>query len=172
MAYTEAQKRQHIRELQMFLHGLSHVQDLPHVVPDGIYGPKTTAAVREFQRKHQLRPNGETNSATWNTLVQSYLNEVVPPLRSLSLFPVGITSYAIGDSGSAVYLIQGILQALQAVFPELPPVNNNGVFDQNTQYAVRQFQTYTPIEPSGVVDPATWNHLLSALHDNIRFSWQ
>ena len=41
MAYTELQKQQHIRELQGYLHGISHIQQLPHVIPDGIYGEKT-----------------------------------------------------------------------------------------------------------------------------------
>ena len=171
MAYTEAQKREHIWELQMFLHGLSHVQELPHVVPDGFYGPKTAAAVREFQRKHQLRPNGEINTATWNALRNSYQSEVSSPLRAMALFPVGVTRYLSGDTGSAVYMIQGVLQAIQTAFPTISPVEVSGIFDAATQDAVRQFQAYTPVPPTGEVDKATWNHLLSALDDAIQFAW-
>lgn len=167
MAYTEEQKREHIRELQTYLHGLSHVQDLPRVAPDGIYGPKTAAAVREFQQKNQLRPNGAANTATWNALVEAYLDEVVPPLNAVVLFPAGICSYSLGDKGASVYLIQGILQAIQSIFPQLPPVQANGVFDNTTAHAVQEFQKLTSAPPSGEVDAATWNRLVAALDNEV-----
>lgn len=164
MAYTEEQKREHIRELQTYLHGLAHVQDLPHVSPDGVYGPKTAAAVRDFQQKNQLRPNGAANTATWNALVEAYLKEVVPSLNAIVLFPAGvINSYSLGGKGAGVYLIQGILQAIQSVFPQLPPVQASGVFDNTTAHAVREFQKLTSTPPSGKVDAVTWNRLVAAL---------
>lgn len=167
MAYTEEQKRDHIRELQTYLHGLAHVQELPHVIPDGFYGPKTAAAVRDFQQKNQLRPNGAANTATWNALVEAYLEEVVPPLNAIVLFPAGVSRYSLGDKGAGVYLIQGILQAIQSVFSQLPPLQASGVFDNATAHAVEEFQKLTCLEPSGEVDAATWNRLIAALDNEV-----
>ena len=125
MAYTDEQKRQHILELQAYLHGISHQSQLPHLIPDGVYGENTANAVR--------------------------------------LFPTGITAYAPGDKGSAVFVIQGVLQAIHSAFPAVPPVQSSGVYDTATKNAVQQFQELTPLPPSGTVDAATWNHLLAAL---------
>lgn len=85
-------------------------------------------------------------------------------------FPPGITAYTLGDTGGAVFVIQGILQAIQNNFPKIPPISNSGVFDTATQNAVKQFQSYTPLPADGVVDAATWNHLLAALDAEIRNS--
>ena len=54
MAYTDEQKRQHILELQAYLHGISHQSQLPHLIPDGVYGENTANAVRLFQQQNQL----------------------------------------------------------------------------------------------------------------------
>ena len=98
------------------------------------------------------------------------LQEVRPPVLHLALFPTGITAYTLGDTGGAVFVIQGILQAIQNNFPKIPPISNSGVFDTATQNAVKQFQSYTPLPADGVVDAATWNHLLAALDAEIRNS--
>ena len=113
---------------------------------------------------------GETDTATWNAVAQTYLQEVRPPVLHLALFPTGITAYTLGDTGGAVFVIQGILQAIQNNFPKIPPISNSGVFDTATQNAVKQFQSYTPLPADGVVDAATWNHLLAALDAEIRNS--
>ena len=53
MAYTEQDRRNHIRELQQYLYSLSFLDEtLPRVIPDGIYGRQTALAVRAFQQKN------------------------------------------------------------------------------------------------------------------------
>ncbi len=52
MAYTNEDRRNHIRELQRYLYSLSFYDEtMPQVVPDGIYGRETALAVRAFQQK-------------------------------------------------------------------------------------------------------------------------
>ena len=87
MAYTDEQKRQHILELQAYLHGISHQSQLPHLIPDGVYGENTANAVRLFQQQNQLPPTGETDTATWNAIAQAYRQEVRPTVLHLRLFP-------------------------------------------------------------------------------------
>lgn len=106
---------------------------------------------------------GETDTATWNAIAQAYRQEVRPTVLHLRLFPTGITAYAPGDKGSAVFVIQGVLQAIHSAFPAVPQVQSSGVYDTATKNAVQQFQELTPLPPSGTVDAATWNHLLAAL---------
>ena len=92
MAYTDEQKRQHILELQAYLHGISHQSQLPHLIPDGVYGENTANAVRLFQQQNQLPPTGETDTATWNAIAQAYRQEshrafpAVPQVRSSGVY--------------------------------------------------------------------------------------
>ena len=73
---------QPIRSLQTMLRTIAHADEtLLKIVPDGIYGPNTVQAVREFQRQNALPVTGETDNATWNKLVAVY---TVPPRRSRS----------------------------------------------------------------------------------------
>ena len=123
----------------------------------------SSRSFRLFQQQNQLPPTGETDTATWNAIAQAYRQEVRPTVLHLRLFPTGITAYAPGDKGSAVFVIQGVLQAIHSAFPAVPQVQSSGVYDTATKNAVQQFQELTPLPPSGTVDAATWNHLLAAL---------
>ena len=64
---------QPIRSLQTMLRILAE-DDPSHksIVPDGIYGPETMAAVSIFQRKHGLPATGVTDQATWEAIAQAY----------------------------------------------------------------------------------------------------
>lgn len=166
MAYSALQRRQHIQEIQQYLHGLSHIYELPPVIPDGVYGPNTVSAVLAFQKLMRLRPTGEVNTETWNTIVSSFQDGFQIPLRAMPMFPIGTDSYSLGSTGGTIYIIQGVLQALHSYFPALPSVSVNGIFDDNTADAVQQFQTVTALPISGSVTPDTWYYLLSAL-DNM-----
>ncbi len=120
----------------------------------------------------ERKPLRQYSSSSSRTTCRQPVKLTLPhgTLLHLALFPTGITAYTLGDTGGAVFVIQGILQAIQNNFPKIPPISNSGVFDTATQNAVKQFQTYTPLPADGVVDAATWNHLLAALDAEIRNS--
>lgn len=68
------QKGDAVRQAQQWLAAFS----LP-VVPDGMFGPRTEAAVRSFQRDHQLEVNGQVDDPTWDLLSHGpSASEVVP----------------------------------------------------------------------------------------------
>ena len=53
--YTDEQKKSHIMELQRYLHGLNmHKGNESAVIPDGVYGERTTAAVSLFSVKTEF----------------------------------------------------------------------------------------------------------------------
>ncbi len=173
MAYTEEQKREHVRELQEYLHGISHTDEsYPHVIPDGIYGENTTAAVNRFQQQNQLRPTGETNTDTWNAIVQQYQDKVRIPTIVMSIFPAGVKLYTVGDKGTAVFLIQALLRAIEAQFENMPEVHMSGIYDTDTQRAIQHFKQNANLTPTGDTDPNTWNHLIAALASELEYFWR
>ena len=57
---------QPIRSLQTMLRVIAqHDPAHPDIIPDGIYGPETVAAVSAFQQLHALPVTGITDQNTW-----------------------------------------------------------------------------------------------------------
>lgn len=163
MAYTEAQKREHINELQGYLHGISyHNPNIPRIIPDGIYGQETADAVRAFQNAYGLTGSGEANHATWEKVVEVYRELVETIAEALQVFPPGTNvTVTTNDRGLAVLVIQAILQTLAEEYDNLPPIQITGVYDPDTVNAVREFQKLTTRPVTGSVDLSTWNLLAS-----------
>ena len=64
---------QPVRSLQTMLRVVAQTEDAqPSLIPDGIYGPQTTAAVSAFQRNRGLPATGVTDQATWDAIVAAY----------------------------------------------------------------------------------------------------
>ena len=77
-----------IRSLQTMLRVIAAADGtIPQVVPDGIYGPDTEAAVTAFQARSGLPPTGEADQATWNRVVDAYLKlgSFVLPIEALRI---------------------------------------------------------------------------------------
>ena len=73
MMTAEQYVGQPIRSLQTMLRTIAHAgETLVRLVPDGIYGPNTVQAVREFQRQQELPVTGETDNTTWDRIVAVY----------------------------------------------------------------------------------------------------
>lgn len=160
MAFSEKQKRQHIRELQTYLHALSFFSDrIPRIIPDGIYGIDTSIAVRAFQREYTLPETGSADRATWNKIIQIYRELVYANPLPYNVFPSASYILRRGDSGLIVYIIQAMLRELSLVLDNLPRVEVDGSFGEKTERAVREFQRKSGIPANGIIDSGTWNML-------------
>ncbi len=161
MGFSETQKKEHINELQRYLHDISYYDpNIPRILPDGIYGAETADAVRAFQRQYGLSDSGETNPATWLAIVDVYRSFVETLAQSLDVFPRDVGRIiSIGDTGLPVLVIQSILLTLEQEYPDLPDVAITGEYDLRTQAAVREFQKITGLPQTGDVNRVTWNML-------------
>ena len=132
---------------------------------DGIYGSRTEAAVRTFQRIFGLTPDGIVGPATWYELVRLYTG-----VNSLSeLRSQGQQFYAInwsppnglqvGDTGEKVRQLQYMLSVLSAYISEIPPLTADGIFGSSTRAAVLAAQRRFRLPETGVVDAATWDEI-------------
>ena len=157
--------QQPIRSLQTMLRVLSERDnDLPSVIPDGIYGPSTLAAVSAFQRRHGLPATGVTDQVTWDEIVAEYepalihLTEAQP--IEIILNPNEVLRR--GDSSPYLYVAQALLLVLSQEYGSIGRPSQNGILDENTSDSIASFQSLTGLPMTGALDKVTWKHL--ALH--------
>lgn len=161
MAYTNAQMRQHIYELQTYLYAISMIdKNIPQVIPSGVYGQDTTAAVKAFQHEYGLNATGNTDPATWNKIVHVYRNEVNSAPVPYNAFPSATAVIHKGDSGQIVYILQAMLDNIGRSFDNSPNVEVCGKYNSSTADAIKLFQKRVGLAQTGTVNSATWNMLV------------
>lgn len=167
MPFTNAQKKQHIHEIQRYLHTLSYFNDaIPRIIPDGFYGKETAVAVRAFQREYGLPETGAVDRATWNKIVEEYKERLHAKPLAYNIFPSSGYVLRKGDSGLLVYVVEAMLNAIGESYDNMPALKVTGVYDDSTEAAVRRFQSRVGIPQNGNVDSGTWNMLVRASEHN------
>ena len=79
-----------VRHLQYMLSMLSEfIPQIPPVTTDGIYGPKTTDAVRAAQRWFNLPVTGNVDEKTWDEIYDQFSGIENYALRNQETFPPG-----------------------------------------------------------------------------------
>ena len=123
---------------------------------NGVYDAATRASVASFQREYGLPETGEANEETWNRLASVYGGNIssVEAGISAELFPGALIT--LGSEGEDVLRVQEFLRVIAEVYTEIPVTQASGVYDAETQNAVRIFQGLFSVPQSGVVGPVTW----------------
>jgi peptidoglycan hydrolase-like protein with peptidoglycan-binding domain len=119
------------------------LQEALGIGADGVYGPETEEAVRNFQSEHGLEVDGIVGPATLSAL------------RGGSAHSAGVRRDAVNfsseggeGSGSAVARLQSALD-----------LTADGDFGPETEAAVRRLQERHGLTVDGIVGPATWSVL-------------
>lgn len=156
---------QPIRSLQTMLRVL-HEDDPSHpaVIPDGIYGSQTMAAVSHFQRRHGLPVTGVTDQNTWEAILDRHNDALIRIHEAQPLYIILEPGEEIrkGQRHPHIYLVQGLLQALSDAFESISQPSHSGVLDDITSDSLSSFQSLSRIPMTGNLDKATWKAL--ALH--------
>jgi peptidoglycan hydrolase-like protein with peptidoglycan-binding domain/DNA invertase Pin-like site-specific DNA recombinase len=140
--YGKADGAPHVRVVQRTLRGLGWQ---PGPV-DGLYGPRTKAAVTRFQTAARVAADGIVGPQTRHALTQAR-NE---PLRRGA-------GFALPDGSPRVRALQATLQRRG-----LRPGPVDGLFGPRTQAAVERLQRSGGVPVSGVATDSTRNLLASA----------
>lgn len=153
---------QPIRSLQTMLRVLAE-DDPSHksIIPDGIYGPETMAAVTTFQRKHGLPVTGVTDQNTWEAVVREYEPALVRIDEAWPLYVVLNPGQVIrkGERHPNLYLAQGMLAVLAEVYGSILVPELTGLLDDATADALQSFQGLSNLPMTGNLDKQTWKHL-------------
>jgi peptidoglycan hydrolase-like protein with peptidoglycan-binding domain len=126
-----------VRPLQQLLRARNHP-----VTVDGIFGPLTEAAVKEFQQSQGLTADGIVGPLTWPKL---------------------IVQVKKGSTGDAVRGVQEVMRFHDQSDGEGPAIHVDGIFGPQTDHWVRGFQNAVGIDSDGIVGPITWRALVSGM---------
>lgn len=166
MLRTHSAVNKPIRNVQQFLRCISYDNDIPRLIPDGIFGVQTQNAVMEFQRLFDLPQSGIIDNDTWNSIYSAYratLKKYAEPAKT-NVFPSPHFKITDGDENGIVYVIQAMLTALGAKLSNIPEIEINGRLDQKTQNAVIEIQNTAGIKQTGEINKETWE-IISALFE-------
>lgn len=146
--------------MQRYLNAIGRqYPSIPQLNEDGVFGPKTEQAVREFQRLFALTEDGIIGEQTWNKIIEVHhgLSQPGDDARPYPGKPL-----ILGSSGEDVLYIQRLLNQIRAKYPTIPAVMEDGAFGPKTQAAVMEFQRLFLLPPHGAVEETTWNAIQKA----------
>lgn len=158
-------ERQVIENLQRYLRRLSF--EYPEITSppiDGIFDTVTKRSLTDFQKKFGLGQTGVADKLTWDRLFAEYLavTELEREKRTLDLFPAAPADYAVslGETWLLVRVIQLLLMELSAAYDIFEDITESGVYDEETEKAIKRFQEINGLPPTGRVDAATWYRIV------------
>ncbi len=161
----------YVRVAQYYLAVIAQNLDtVPEIDIDGIFGPRTEAAVKAFQRDYDLPETGIIDERTWNDMYNVYRGIVESTPEYYTGVPVAPYPgfvLSIGMRGNEVRLLQEYLSKLPEVYPEIPKIAVDGVFGPATRSAVIAAQQLFGLPVTGIVFALTWDAITDAYQDVI-----
>lgn len=160
-----------VRQIQYFLAYLAeYFSTIPSIAADGIYGPRTAEAVRVFQQLYGLPVTGVVDAQTYKKLFDVYTAFIdsLPDDQFVNAArPYPGRPLVLGSSGDSVRYLQQYLDAIAQVYPNLPRLEADGDYGEQTRDAVYAFQSLFGLDVTGVVGSVTWD-AIAGLYDDLR----
>ena len=163
---SEGDSGENIKTIQYYLRVIADFNpSVPSPPLDGYFGESTTEAVKTFQQENDLPVTGIVDSRTWNMMFDVYLgmiNSAGDEIYGGSTIPFPGVFLKYGSEGTNVEILQKYINAAHELYPQIPPIDVDGVFGTDTRNAVYAAQAVFGLMISGVVGPILWNELADA----------
>jgi len=154
-----------VLDLQNMLYTVSKFENgVPDVIPDGVFGHKTSQAISKFQQRAGISPSGVADSETWKALSQKH-REIVKknkPAQPIKLFKGYVKK---GQEHDSVVLVQMLFNRLSREFSVFEKTLLSGVLDDKTQKNLREFQRISKLDPHGEIDRDSWE-MIATYYNN------
>ncbi len=157
--------------LQYYLSYISlFIPTVPSVDYDGDFGPKTTEAVRAFQKTYGIEQTGIVDRLTWDSIENVYYG-ILREMPSYEFYPGRVLPFPgrvlrIGIEGNDVSAIQQYLNYIAETYKTIPKVTVDGVYGEATANAVNAFMNEFGLSnPNGRVTAPTWNAITDVYDD-------
>lgn len=132
---------------------------------DGFFNEQTENVVKEFQKVFNLPVTGIIDLSTWYKISSIY--QAVTKLAERTSEGIMLKQYEDiladvllrGDIRPRVSFLQYLLNLMSLYYPSIPEIAITSVFDEQTRLAVIEYQKTMNLEPTGIVNPATWESL-------------
>jgi len=127
----------------------------------GTYDTATRDAVRTFQAHSGLPATGITDFPTWERIRAVYESIRTDRRRPVGIFPYfpDRESPRRGERSDTVLILQILLNTLQLYYDEFGNLPLSGIYDAETEDAVRAFQKISGLDATGELTPDAWNRL-------------
>ncbi len=156
--------------LQYYLEYIAlFVPTVQTVTPDGSFGQSTLNSVLSFQKTYGLSETGVVDRAVWNAIQGTYYNilgTINFEFREGAVLPFPGRVLILGTTGEDVRALQEYLNYVANTYSQIPKVNVDGDFGEETERAVIAFNTLFDIPgESSRVTAQTWRALTNIYED-------
>ncbi|MBR2024792.1 MAG: peptidoglycan-binding protein [Clostridia bacterium] len=167
--FNALEERNFIIQIQRILRNLNFLNSQNGMIGvDGVYDEATKNAVRDFQKKYGLTETGIVDSKTWTLLhtiweIRAQSNALA---RAVYVLPRFEKYEILPDTvDNVLYIIQHMLETISRDYNELEGIVLNGIYDENTQNAIKIFQRKNMLDDTGIIDATTFNRLADAYEE-------
>lgn len=156
-----------VQTIQTYLNRIRHnYPAIPAITdPSGDFQNSTKAAVTKFQRIFNLTPDGIVGKGTWYKISSVYtavarLAELDSEGNTLGIGTIPPSSVLRqGSSGQDVITLQYLINVIAQYYPDIPVLDEDGIFGSGTRQSVIAFQNLMHLDPDGIVGKNTWKSL-------------
>ena len=164
MIYYNSDKQENaILQVQRSLRDIERFEnDISGIRLNGVYDQETRNAVLRLQEKYGLPVTGVVDRDTWLVImaVDKAVKEATELARAVYILPKTAEYTIYPDlEDNVVYVIQHMINVISQEYDEIAPVPFTGVYDIQTQNAIKEFQRKNLLDADGIISPMVFNAL-------------
>lgn len=130
---------------------------------NGSWDEATQEALRRFRLENGFSDEAVADVAVWERLRQvcGEVREHTEPPRGIHPFPSSERRIVLGERSDLVLLLQMMLNTLRLRYDQYDHLPLHGLYDEETERAIRAFRRVHRLPDDGAVDVVCWNRLAS-----------